>query len=958
MKHGGRHSDKQSKKKKGPSQKETDLTKKTLLGGGSVGVVKAPPRLSAAAAGSDTTETMESKTAVALQMLENVKSVQKIGTVVPMLAETRIHDLACTAFAAGEQFFIAADSDQVVVVRLHDSDVVLNVRAPNDSSEIGAITTFAITTNPDLLGLITAHTTSKLVRVWTLDLKKGIAEEQQTIKLSGCVVTCLSVGPVKNRMLAIGCSDGVCRVYDLESRYFTHVIKPEAFPQGHAYVHSAVFVNNDRSVIISHCSDTGTNDSTSSVIYYDLHKKATLRSVSERHISKIAAVTVHDDLLITSGHDNTINVYDIATFDRVKSFASFETMDSLAIFDDDKKGSEIIFLVGASITKGNIYLWRYTRGKKQLIEKMGEYPLPVVSGVLIMFASQNHLTIVSDDYKLLIVPLTTPSGISFTDPKNKGMAQCIENTEITVANYDVIIDTRFLGEKHLLIVQNSEIAQVLNIETRRSLILMGHEDIILCSSVLRINENKFVIATGAKDSRIMIHLYDNKSNELKEIGALLGHTDALTSLQLFNYSRNGSFVQLISTSNDTTIKMWKIKLPKIGGTEDDEIEEESMEKSEGDDEEGDDEMKDDEIAKCLFTTHQSHTKDINSTHISRNGLLIATGSQDRTVKLWKVQYKTEGSKAIKTAQSIVLQGTLQGHRRGIWDVAFSSVEQVLASCSSDGSVRIWNLATHQCIESYDVSENSLLRCRFVNNSLQIITTDSAGITYLVRFKTKVVTQLFQQKGVESTLPSSESTNTPAFDDDEDEFENKLWSLDVINEDMIDGDQKPLRIAIGGTGRVVDILEDCTREQKEEEQKARERILLQQEEFERHVRNGEFEESIRLGLALNMKMKVYTLLTQLDHEKKQLVLDGLDGKQLHKMLDYTEEWNTNTRSVLVAQEILEIILRKYTMQKLLDEVYDGNKQQFQQALTRLLPYTKSTFDHYNNLLVNARILSYF
>jgi len=246
----------------------------------------------------------------------------------------------------------------------------------------------------------------------------------------------------------------------------------------------------------------------------------------------------------------------------------------------------------------------------------------------------------------------------------------------------------------------------------------------------------------------------------------------------------------------------------------------------------------------------------------------------------------------------------------------------------------------------------------VNNGLQVITTDSAGITFLLRFKTKAVTQLFQQKGVESTLPANTEAGEKAAEDEEDEFENKLWSLDVINEDLVDGDQKALRIAVGGTGRVVDILEDCTREHKEEEQKARERILLQQEQFERHVRNGEFEESIQLGLTLNMKMKVFTLMSQLDHEKKELVLHGLDGKQLHKMLDYTEEWNTNPRSVLVAQEILEITLRRYPMQKLLDEVYDGNKQQFQQTLSRLMPHTKSTFDHYNNLLVNAQILSYF
>ena len=114
--------------------------------------------------------------------------------------------------------------------------------------------------------------------------------------------------------------------------------------------------------------------------------------------------------------------------------------------------------------------------------------------------------------------------------------------------------------------------------------LLGHEDIILCSSVLKIDDHTFLIATGAKDARIMVHTYDSETNQLAPVATLLGHTEALTTLLLFNYSQKGGFVQLVSTSNDTTIKMWKVMLA------------------------GEDEMGDDgaETAQCVFTTHQSH----------------------------------------------------------------------------------------------------------------------------------------------------------------------------------------------------------------------------------------------------------------------------------------------------------------------------------------------------------------
>jgi predicted ATPase/WD40 repeat protein/GAF domain-containing protein/tRNA A-37 threonylcarbamoyl transferase component Bud32 len=72
-----------------------------------------------------------------------------------------------------------------------------------------------------------------------------------------------------------------------------------------------------------------------------------------------------------------------------------------------------------------------------------------------------------------------------------------------------------------------------------------------------------------------------------------------------------------------------------------------------------------------------HTEVVFSVDISPNGQLIATGSSDRTVKLWK----PDGT----------LINTFQGHQSAVWDVAFSPDGKTIASASRDRTVKLWGL---------------------------------------------------------------------------------------------------------------------------------------------------------------------------------------------------------------------------------------------------------------------------
>ena len=84
-------------------------------------------------------------------------------------------------------------------------------------------------------------------------------------------------------------------------------------------------------------------------------------------------------------------------------------------------------------------------------------------------------------------------------------------------------------------------------------------------------------------------------------------------------------------------------------------------------------------------THQAHDKDINMVTVAPNDKWFATGSQDKTAKVWSC---TDGS----------LVGICKGHKRGVWCVRFSPIDQVLATSSGDKTIRLWSLADFSCIK--------------------------------------------------------------------------------------------------------------------------------------------------------------------------------------------------------------------------------------------------------------------
>lgn len=88
----------------------------------------------------------------------------------------------------------------------------------------------------------------------------------------------------------------------------------------------------------------------------------------------------------------------------------------------------------------------------------------------------------------------------------------------------------------------------------------------------------------------------------------------------------------------------------------------------------------------LLHTLPGHRSDVLSVAISPDGRTLASGSKDRTIKLW----------SLPTGK---LLHTLSGHSGMLRSVAFSPDGQILASSSWDKTIRIWQLPTGKLVRT-------------------------------------------------------------------------------------------------------------------------------------------------------------------------------------------------------------------------------------------------------------------
>ncbi|KAM4698483.1 transducin beta-like protein 3 [Rhinophrynus dorsalis] len=665
-------------------------------------------------------------------------------------------------------------------------------------------------------------------------------------------------------LLATGGCDSTIKIWDVIKQYCTHNLKGSS-----GVVHLVQFhPDTSRLQLFSSSMDY-------KIRIWDLKSSKCLCAL-ETHYSAVTSLCFSSDgdTMISSGRDKICAVWDLKTKSPKRTVPVYESVEAVVLLPDSpdvigkKKHTEsLLFLTAGS--KGILRVWDaasaqcvYTQSlphttNRDSDEEANEHSL-------------THCLLLPDQGE--VVTVTAEHNILMYDLKDLQLKK-------QFAGYnDEVLDVKFLGpsDSHIVVATNSSQLKVFELATSNCQILYGHTETVLALDVFK---KGLLFASCAKDKTIRVWRMDKVTRKVTCVGQGCGHSNGVGTISCSRMKQTF----LVSGSQDLTIKIWRLpesisskrKSEDVSGLE--------------------------ALQACV--TEKGHDKDINSVTVSPNDKLIASGSQDKTAKLW-------------SSVDCSLLGVFRGHKRGVWCVQFSPVDQVLATTSADGSLKLWGLQDFSCLKTFEGHDASVLKVVFVSRGTQLLTSGSDGLLKLWTIKTNECIK---------TLDS---------------HEDKVWGLHCNRDDD--------SMVTGSADSCIILWKDVTETELAEEQAKQDKEILKQQELSNLLHEKRFLKALGLAISLDQPHTVLTVVKAILREpqgKDDLEINILRLRQDQKesILRYCSVWNTNSRNCHEAQSVLNILLTHELPDSLLQ--YSGVRG----SVESLIPYTERHMQRMGRLL---------
>eukprot|EP00548_Thalassiothrix_antarctica_P013995 CAMPEP_0194166932 /NCGR_PEP_ID=MMETSP0154-20130528/2403_1 /TAXON_ID=1049557 /ORGANISM="Thalassiothrix antarctica, Strain L6-D1" /LENGTH=960 /DNA_ID=CAMNT_0038877747 /DNA_START=19 /DNA_END=2901 /DNA_ORIENTATION=+ len=786
----------------------------------------------------------------------------------------------------------------------------------DEGLDADAITAYALSSKDDII-ITCSH--NQLIRVYSL-------EQPDNIKTWGKSGHTMPVTRMKfhesNVFLATASVDGTVRIWDVRGGYVTHVFRPyqgidSSGMRGVSSIQWKKSSDDRKELIIAIGREDG------SISIHDLKDKADENLIVLRdHMGAITCMDWKDtDYFVSTGRDAVISLWQRIKSDdennvnkkgkkskskkgrgeqykRIHTKAIYEQVEGMIILPTKD------LIVATAGTKGSVRLWcsKVSEGKgSKQFECIAEQSTSEAFGEIKGGYLDLQFNYLSDDKKLLdygqLIVADAEYNLLFLSLSEENKLRSVRTI---VGLNDEILDLKIVpnGIKeptHAVVATNSSQVRLFELGTFSCNILDGHSATVLCVDVSPCGR---YIVTSGKDKTIRVWL----STSCKCVAMGTGHTEAIGAI---GFSRkvgrydvtgkaavNGGGSFAVSASKDRTLKRWNLPGSSV------------LNEATSD------------IDLKTFCSARAHEKDINILCVAPNDSLIATGSQDKTVKLW-------------AANSLDLSATLKGHRRGVWDCQFSSYDKVIATSSGDQTVKLWSLSDYSCVRTFQGHAASVLRVRFLSGGLQLV---SAGADGLLKLWTIRTTEC------EATI---------------DAHEDKVWALDI----SVDGK----KLVSGGADSKIVVWTDTTKQEEDLMRAVDEQNILLEQRLSNHVLHKEFEKALDLALDLERPRQILRVLNSIVEKDVQKDETGLMTLKRHvktwslekvkKILTYCRDWNTRARNSHLAMLVVQAVVMSIPAQTLAKE------EGIPQILAGITPYAERHFKRLDKMYTNAFLLDF-
>ncbi|KAI2501438.1 hypothetical protein MHU86_13028 [Fragilaria crotonensis] len=810
------------------------------------------------------------------------------------------------------------DARKGTKIRMLRQDAVATREDDDDEGMDGdAITAYALSSNDEM---IITCSRNQLIRQYSLKHPT----EVKTWSKSGHTlpVTLMKFHP-SNIFVATASVDGSVRIWDVRGSFVTHVFRPYQGGEsgGMRSVTSLAWKShNVTQLIIAIGREDG------SIAIHNLRdEKDENLMVLRDHMGSVTCLDWspnNDNFFVSAGRDAVLNLWKLTTVkdtpkakkgkkkgskdatpgpskmhQRIHTKPLYEQVEGMVVLKS--KSSDI--LVATAGSKGSVRIWSawWSTDNHSGFECIAEQPPAQMFGedkggymdLTLNVRSQDdvsdaHLIVADAEHNLQFLSLSED--------------QKLLSTRTIVGHNDEVLDLKLLPNgddecTRAVVATNSAQVRLFDLGTFSCEILNGHTATVLCVDVSPCGR---YIATCGKDKTMRLW----QASTCQCIGLATGHTEAIgatgLSRKIGRYdvsgkaTINGAGSFVVTASKDRTLKRWNLP----GSSVLDETKE--------------------AIELKTFCSARAHEKDINIVTVAPNDSLVATGSQDKLVKLWN-------------ATDLSLVATLKGHKRGVWDCQFSPYDRVVATSSGDKTIKLWSLNDHCCVRTFQGHIASALRVRFLTGGLQLVSAGADGLIKLWTIRTNEC---------EATM---------------DGHQDKVWALDV----SADGK----KLVSGGADSQIVVWGDTTKQEEATKRAADEKNIMLEQRLANHLRYKEYEQALDIALDLEKPRQVLKVLNAIVENDVQKGQSGLRTLQQHtktwgmekitQILKYCRDWNTRARNSHIAMLVVQAVVTSIPVHTL--AAADGVPEIF----AGITPYAERHFDRLDRMYANAFLLDY-